>query len=88
MKGVPARECKSLFGKNRDALQQYLKKEVLLRDVTIAVKGKEEVFRGQNHTRYYGIGIEYIQTSTKDAQSKGMLLSELKKQKVNKEVEI
>jgi hypothetical protein len=46
MKGVPARECKSLFGKNRDALKEYLKNQILFKDVTIAIKAKDEVFRG------------------------------------------
>jgi hypothetical protein len=46
MKNVPARECKSLFGKNRDALKDYLNTQVLFKDVTVAVKAKDEIFRG------------------------------------------
>jgi len=79
MKGVPARECKSLFGKNRDALKDYLKNQVLFRDVTIAVKGKDELFRGVNHTRFYGMGIEYLDGPSQIMSSNKVLLSELKK---------
>jgi len=50
-----------MFGKNRNGMLEFLQREVMYREISVAVKTNTETFRGSEHTRFYALGLEYIE---------------------------